>query len=62
MPSQVGTPFEHELSIVLPAHVPPTWKGRSNSLTTHCEIHVKIDRYPDLLLAQEIEVVPEVEA
>lgn len=51
---------EVPLTLRLPPNAPPTFKGRNNTLRTRIEVHVDIDRWPDLTLDEELLVLPEV--
>lgn len=60
LPTELHHPLQQHLTITVPLEVPPSWKGRWNSLTSRVAVTVGIAKWPDLTLEREVTVLPEV--
>ncbi|GMU59945.1 MAG: hypothetical protein AMXMBFR34_17080 [Myxococcaceae bacterium] len=60
LPTTLEGPFERKLTVDIPSHLPPTWRGKSNSFVTTVVVRVSVARWPDLVLEAEVVVLPEV--
>jgi hypothetical protein len=60
VPAQLDASASIPIEIPIPTHIPPSWTGRYNRLTTQGEVQLALEGWPDLHFAQEFKVRAEV--
>lgn len=58
LPSPLHEPFEATVPFTLPEHLPGTWHGENNSLSTRAVLAVGLEQWQHLSLEQELTVLP----
>lgn len=59
IPLTLAQPFEHEWSIPIPRHVPPSWKGTFGELVTFVEVDLPYSELGGLTAKVQVPVLPE---
>lgn len=60
LPQMLSQHFEQRFVVPIPRNIPPSWSGKSNWFTTTVDVHLDIDKWPDLNLQAVVNVLPEV--
>ena len=59
LPERLSSRHEQVIEIPIPRDLPPTFVGKTNSLTSRWAIDIDLQRWPDLHLEEELVIEPE---